>query len=91
MGRPGEKRDYRKEYDDYHGTPEQREKRALRNKARREAEKSGTVKKGDGKEIDHKRMLDQGGSNAKENLRVADAKENRGWRGRKPEAYGRKK
>lgn len=91
MGRPGEPRNYKKEYEDYGGTPEQRANRALRNKARRAAEKSGAVQKGDGKEIDHKQMLDQGGSNAKSNQRVVDAKDNRGWRGKKPEAYGKKK
>lgn len=46
-------RDYRKEYDDYHGTPEQKKRRAQRVKARREAEKRGSVKKGDGKEVHH--------------------------------------
>lgn len=47
-------RDYDKEYDTYHGTPEQKKNRAARNKARRDAEKAGLVRKGDGKEIDHK-------------------------------------
>lgn len=47
-------RDYRKEYDDFHGTPEQKKRRAQRNKARRQAEKRGAVSKGDGKEVDHK-------------------------------------
>lgn len=46
-------RDYKKEYKDYHGTKEQKRRRAQRNKARRDAEKKGTVKKGDGKEVDH--------------------------------------
>ena len=46
-------RNYRDEYDDYHGTPEQRNRRAQRNKARRDAEADGRVHKGDGKEIDH--------------------------------------
>ena len=47
------KRNYRKEYDDYHGTSEQKKRRAQRNKARRKAEKAGKVRKGDGKEVDH--------------------------------------
>lgn len=46
-------RDYKKEYKDYHGTPEQKKRRAQRNKARRKAEKRGSVSKGDGKEVDH--------------------------------------
>lgn len=46
-------RDYRKEYDDYHGTAEQKKRRAARNAARRKAIRDGRVKKGDGKEIHH--------------------------------------
>jgi len=47
------KRNYPKEYRDYSGTPEQIQRRAERNKARREAMADGKVKKGDGKEVDH--------------------------------------
>lgn len=47
-------RNYRKEYDTYHGTPAQKKARASRNAARAEEEKAGRVKKGDGKEVDHK-------------------------------------
>lgn len=47
------KRDYKKEYRDYHGKPEQKKRRAQRNKARAAAMKKGTVKKGDGKEVHH--------------------------------------
>jgi hypothetical protein len=46
-------RDYRKEYDEYQGTEEQKKRRAQRNKARRKAMKEGKVKKGDGKEVHH--------------------------------------
>jgi len=46
-------RNYRKEYDDYQGTPEQKKRRADRNRARRQAEREGRVHKGDGKELDH--------------------------------------
>ena len=46
-------RDYRKEYDDYQGTPEQKKRRAERNRAQRIAERKGRVHKGDGKELDH--------------------------------------
>lgn len=46
-------RDYRKEYDSYHASPEQKKRRAQRNKARADAMKAGKVKKGDGKEVDH--------------------------------------
>lgn len=74
--------------DEYQAKPEQVAKRVARNKARREALKDGTVKKGDGKDIDHKKMLDTGGSNDKSNRRVVDAKENRAWRKKNPKAYG---
>lgn len=47
-------RDYKKEYRDYHGKPEQKKRRADRNKARRKAQREGRVHKGDGKEVDHK-------------------------------------
>ncbi len=46
-------RDYSKEYKDYHGTPEQKKRRAQRNKARRAAERAGTVSRGDSKEVHH--------------------------------------
>lgn len=46
-------RNYIKEYKDYHGTEEQKKRRAQRNKARRAKMKSGAVKKGDGKEVHH--------------------------------------
>lgn len=46
-------RDYKKEYREYHGTEEQKKRRAQRNAARRRAERKGSVSKGDGKEVDH--------------------------------------
>jgi hypothetical protein len=50
---PRKKRDLKKEYRDYHGKPEQKKRRAQRNKARAKAVKAGKVRKGDGKEVDH--------------------------------------
>ncbi len=47
------KRDYKKEYRDYQGTPEQIKRRTERNKDRRAAEKKGLVRKGDNREVDH--------------------------------------
>lgn len=47
------KRDYDKEYREYHAKPEQKKRRADRNAARRKAEKKGLVKKGDKREVDH--------------------------------------
>ena len=46
-------RDYKKEYRDYHGKPEQVKRRAQRNAARADAVASGAASKGDGKEVDH--------------------------------------
>ena len=66
-------RDYRKEYDQYHGTPEQIKRRAERYAARR---KLG-LKHGDGKEADHKNPLSNGGSNSKRNLRAVSREINR--------------
>jgi hypothetical protein len=79
---PRENRVYKKgaagsEYDSYHGKPEQIANRAARNKARAEAVKDGKVHKGDGREIDHLKPLDKGGSNSKKNTRVVSRTENR--------------
>lgn len=46
-------RDYRAEYDAYHAKPEQKKRRAARNRARAEAMDRGAVRKGDGKEVHH--------------------------------------
>lgn len=73
-------RDYKHEYNSYHAKPEQVKKRAMRNQARRELMEDGRVHKGDGKDVDHKRPLRSGGSNAKSNLRVESVHKNRGWR-----------
>jgi len=70
---PTKPRNYPKEYREYHGKPEQIKNRAARNKARAD---SG-LKKGDGKEVDHKRPLSRGGSNAKSNTRVTTIYTNR--------------
>ena len=72
----------------YNARPEQKKNRAERNAARREMEKAGVVHKGDGKDVDHKKMLDNGGSNARSNLRVVDQKTNRGWRKSNGKTYG---
>lgn len=73
-------RNYRAEYDSYHGTEKQKEARAQRNAARREAEREGKVHKGDGKDVDHKTPIRKGGTNADSNTRVVDKEDNRGWR-----------
>lgn len=47
------KRDYKKEYNDYQGTPEQIKRRTERNKDRRAAEKRMGKSALRGKEVDH--------------------------------------
>ena len=68
-------RNYRKEYDEYHGTPTQRKNRAASNRARRALEKEGRVSKGDGKEVDHKDKNPR--NNSRKNLRVVSRRTNR--------------
>ena len=63
----------------YNSKPEQIKKRAERNAARREMMKAGKVHKGDGKDVDHKRPLAKGGSNASSNLRVRSKSANRSF------------
>lgn len=64
----------------YNARPEEVKKRVANNAARREAMEKGLVKKGDGKDIAHKRSLENGGTNTASNLEVQSRKENRGWR-----------
>ncbi|NBR23508.1 MAG: HNH endonuclease [Micrococcales bacterium] len=47
-------RDYKEEYREYHGTPEQIKRRAARVKARRYMEKNGKAHNGDGRDVDHR-------------------------------------
>jgi|TARA_R110000803_G_scaffold168599_1_gene231638 hypothetical protein len=71
------KRNYRKEYDNYHAAPEQKKKRASRNAARGALMTSGSVSKGDGKDVDHKNgnpMDNRGG-----NLAVKPKSRNRSF------------
>lgn len=64
----------------YNARPEEVDKRVKNNAARREAMKAGLVKKGDGKDVAHKKSLENGGTNARSNLTVQDRETNRGWR-----------
>tara|TARA_Y100000289_G_scaffold17076_1_gene16201 strand:+ start:678 stop:923 length:246 start_codon:yes stop_codon:yes gene_type:complete len=47
-------RNYKKEYKNYQGKPEQKKRRAMRNKVRRMMIRAGKAKKGDGKDVHHK-------------------------------------
>ena len=69
------KRNYRKEYDNYQGKPEQIKNRAARNKARSEMAKAGKVRKGDGKDVDHRNH--NTGDQRMSNLKMMDKSKNR--------------
>ena len=69
-------RDYKKEYDEYHKSPEQKKRRAERNRDRKAAEKRGAVKKGDNKEVDHQNAP-RTGSLARSKTRVISKTANR--------------
>jgi len=68
-------RNYRKEYVEYHGRPDQKAKRASRNRARHKMAKAGLVSKGDGKEVDHINMNPM--NNSTRNLKILPSTINR--------------
>lgn len=91
MAEKGERRDpkshrtptqIRRQVKGYNADPERVQKRTKNNAARRQLEKEGKVRKGDGKDVDHKKPLRSGGSNKRSNLRVQDRSTNRAWRGK---------
>lgn len=75
---PGYKRDYKQETATSNARGE-KPKRAARNRARNKLENLGMVKKGDGKDVDHKRPISKGGTNAVSNLRAVDDSKNRSF------------
>ncbi len=68
-------RDYKREYEQYHSKPEQKKRRAGRNRARRIMTMLKRVKKGDGKDVHHKDGDPT--NNSRKNLRVESKKTNR--------------
>lgn len=76
------RRDYAKEYRDYHAKPEQIANRSARNQARRAMEKEVGKTALKGKDVDHKKPLSRGGSNARSNLQILSVRENRGTKNR---------
>ena len=68
-------RDYKREYNSYHAKPEQKKNRASRNKARTLLSSVGRVRKGDGKDIDHRDGNPK--NNSKSNLSVMSKRRNR--------------
>tara|TARA_R110000823_G_C15877641_1_gene494733 strand:+ start:113 stop:352 length:240 start_codon:yes stop_codon:yes gene_type:complete len=73
------KRNYSKEYKDYHGTSEQRKRRASRNTANKK------LKPGPGKEVHHKNLNPM--DNRTKNLSIISKKRNRKIQ---PKTKGRK-
>ncbi len=70
-------RNYRKEYDNYQGTEEQKKNRAERNKARRQAKSKGLNVQG--KDVAHVKALSKGGSN-KDGVRLQPPSKNRSFK-----------
>jgi len=79
-------RNYRKEYDSYHASPTQKARRASRNRARYKLAKTGLVKKGDGKDVDHVNMNPL--NNSTRNLKILPSVKNKR---KQPPTKGRKK
>ena len=69
------KRDYAKEYREYHAKPGQKKNRASRNAARRSLMASGRARKGDGKDVDHRNGNPR--DNRRSNLSVMSRSANR--------------
>ena len=68
-------RDYREEYDDYHGKPDEIARRAARNKARSKKKKKGLMNLGPNDEVDH--IDNNPENNSPSNLRVVSRHKNR--------------
>ena len=69
------KRDYKKQNEKYDSKPSVKKDRASRNAARKAMEASGKVRKGDGKDVDHKDGNPR--NNKSKNLRVMAKSKNR--------------
>jgi hypothetical protein len=63
----------------YNATTEQRDGRNQRNKARRKVRDAKGAAAIAGKDVNHKRMVKDGGSNAMSNLNIQSKHKNRGW------------
>ena len=73
------KRDYKTEYQKYHGTAEQKKNRAARNKGRSMMVSAGKAKKGDGKDVGHIKAISKGGLSTMYNLQMQSKSENRSF------------
>lgn len=68
-------RDYKKEYEKYHGTEKYKKDRASRNNVRRKALRDGKIRKGSPYDIDHKDGNPR--NNSLSNLRIVHRSVNR--------------
>jgi hypothetical protein len=73
------KRDYKKQQA-YDGKPAVIKDRSKRNAARKKLMDEGKVRKGDGKDVDHKTPISKGGGNGRSNLRVQSKSTNRSFK-----------
>ena len=64
----------------YNSKPEQLKRRASRNAARAKMMAAGKVRKGDGKDVDHKKPLSKGGTTTRSNLKAVPASQNRSYK-----------
>lgn len=76
-------RDYKREYEMYQGTTEQKRNRAKRNAARREMEREVGKSALKGKDVDHKIPLSRGGGNSRSNLQITSVHYNRSVKDKK--------
>lgn len=72
-------RDYKTEYQKYHGTDKQKKNRAARNKGRSMMVAAGKAKKGDGKDVGHIKALGKGGLSTVYNLQMQSKAKNRSF------------
>jgi hypothetical protein len=70
-------RNYKKEYNNYQGTAQQKKNRASRNAARNALKKAGVVKKNDGKDVNHRNGNPK--DNSVKNLSVTTKRANRSF------------
>ena len=76
---PMKVRNYKREYETYHASEQQKKNRAARNAARAKMMKAGKVHKGDGKDVAHVKAFDKGGTN-KDGVRVESKSTNRSFK-----------
>ena len=77
---PPEKRDYKHEYSEYQGKPEQIKHREERNASRAAFVKASGKKLPNDRDVAHIKPLAGGGPNTRANERVETINKNRSWR-----------